>query len=49
MEATTLTLAWNPPVEILVSAFEIWNGLFDKPQHKWLLSEDQAFWESYTC
>ena len=29
MKPTTLTLAWNQPVEILVAAFEICNGLFD--------------------
>ena len=49
MRPTTLTLAWNPPMEILVSAFEICSGLFDKHHYKWLLSIDQAFCESYTC
>ena len=32
VKPTTRTLAWNPPMEILVSAFEMCNGLFDKDQ-----------------
>ena len=32
MKPATLTLAWNLPVVILVSAFEICSGLYDKHQ-----------------
>ena len=51
MKPTTRILVWNPPMEILVSAFEIHvcNGLLLSTSYKWLLRVDQAFYESYTC
>ena len=32
MKPTPLIFAWNQPMKILVSAFEIWSGLFNKHQ-----------------
>ena len=32
MKPAPLIYAWNPPMKILVSAFEIWSGLFYKQQ-----------------
>ena len=32
VKLTISTLAWNPPMEMLVSAFEMCNGLFDQHQ-----------------
>ena len=32
MKPAPIIFAWNPPMKILVSAFEIWSGLFNKYQ-----------------